>query len=130
MRQLFYVRKRRLEWRKVPKPGLQATTDAIVEPIVAARCDLDSAFLLHDMTPALRVGLALHILDPQVKDAFGLPAFEGPFPYGHECVARVVETGSDVARFRPGDVVVVPFQISCGSCPTCQLQLTAHCETN
>jgi hypothetical protein len=77
MQQLYYVKKRTLEWRDVPAPVLLASGDALVRPIAAARCDLDNAFLLRDMTPALRIGLALHMLDPLVKDTLGLPAFQG-----------------------------------------------------
>jgi threonine dehydrogenase-like Zn-dependent dehydrogenase len=130
MRQLYYVKKRHLEWREVPLPTLLYPSDALVRPIAAARCDLDNAFLLRDMSAALRIGLALHILDPLVRQTIGVPAFEGPFPYGHECVAEVVELGSDVSGFAVGDVVIVPFQLSCGHCFTCKLDLTAHCETD
>jgi threonine dehydrogenase-like Zn-dependent dehydrogenase len=130
MKQLYYVKKRRLEWRDVPEPTLLLPGDAIVRPIAAARCDLDNAFLLNDMSTAFRVGLALHVLDPLVKTSFGVPPFEGPFQYGHECVAEVVAVGADVKNFDTGDRVVVPFQLSCGHCGTCRLDLTAHCETD
>ncbi len=130
MKQLYYLKKRRLEWREVAAPTLQSTTDALVRPIAAARCDLDNAFLLRDMSAAVRIGLALHILDPLVRDTVGVPPFEGPFPYGHECVAEVVQLGSDVKGFALGDMVIVPFQLSCGHCGTCRLNLTAHCETD
>jgi threonine dehydrogenase-like Zn-dependent dehydrogenase len=130
MRQLYYLKKRRLEWRDVAVPTLLDAGDALVRPIAAARCDLDNAFLLRDMSTAVRIGLALHILDPLVKETIGVPPFEGPFPYGHECVAEVVELGPDVKGFTVGDVVVVPFQLSCGHCSTCRLNLTAHCETD
>jgi hypothetical protein len=59
MKQLFYVKKRVLEWREVPDTQLACDTDAIVAPLAAARCDLDVAFLNHVLTPALRAGLAL-----------------------------------------------------------------------
>jgi threonine dehydrogenase-like Zn-dependent dehydrogenase len=130
VKQLYYLKKRRLEWRDVEAPTLQSATDALVRPIAAARCDLDNAFLQHDMSAAVRIGLALHILDPLVKDAMGVPPFEGPFPYGHECVAEVVELGLDVKGFAVGETVIVPFQVSCGQCGTCRLNLTAHCETD
>jgi threonine dehydrogenase-like Zn-dependent dehydrogenase len=130
MQELYYLKKRKLEWRDVPPPILLGSGDALVRPIAAARCDLDNAFLLRDMTPALRAGLALHLVDPLVKDTLGIPAFEGPFPYGHECVAEVVELGSNVKSFAIGDVVIVPFQPSCGHCGSCRIDLTAHCETD
>jgi threonine dehydrogenase-like Zn-dependent dehydrogenase len=130
MKQLYYLKKRRLEWRDVAAPTLLSAADALVRPIAAARCDLDNAFLLHDMSTAIRIGLALHILDPLVRHTMGVPPFEGPFPYGHECVAEVVELGSDVQGLAVGDAVVVPFQLSCGHCGTCRRYLTAHCETD
>jgi threonine dehydrogenase-like Zn-dependent dehydrogenase len=130
MQQLYYVKKHELEWREVPAPRLLQADDALVRPIAAARCDLDNAFLLHDMSTALRVGLALHLVDPLVKDTLGVPPFQGPFPYGHECVAEIVELGPDVTNVERGDRVIIPFQLSCGHCRYCSLNLTAHCETD
>jgi threonine dehydrogenase-like Zn-dependent dehydrogenase len=128
MKVLYYVKKRKLEWRDTEPPSLLASGDALVRPIAAARCDLDNGFLFRNMTPALRIGLALHVLDPLAKDTLGLPAFEGPFPYGHECVAEIMELGATVSGFSIGDTV--PFQLSCGHCGSCQIDLTAHCETD
>jgi threonine dehydrogenase-like Zn-dependent dehydrogenase len=130
MRELYYLKKRKLEWREVVEPTLLQPGDALVRPIAAARCDLDTTFLLRDTSAAVRIGLALHILDPLVKDTFGVPPFEGPFPFGHECVGEVREVGPDVQSFKVGDLVVVPFQLSCGHCGTCKRNLTAHCETD
>jgi threonine dehydrogenase-like Zn-dependent dehydrogenase len=130
MQQLYYLKKRRLEWREVPEPTLLFTTDAIVRPLAAARCDLDSAFLLHDLAAPTRIAAALHMLDPLVKSSMGVPPFEGPFPYGHECVGEIVALGSDVKGFTLGQRVIVPFQVSCGHCGTCRINLTAHCETD
>jgi L-iditol 2-dehydrogenase len=39
---------------------------------------------------------------------------------GHELVGTVVETGPGVAGFRPGDRVVVPHHVACGSCEACR----------
>ncbi len=55
--------------------------------------------------------------------------FKGPFGIGHECVAQVTEVGAVVAEIKVGDVVVVPWAISCGSCQECRLGLTAKCST-
>ena len=51
-----------------------------------------------------------------------------PVAIGHECVAEVVEVGEEVASFAPGDLVVVPFQISCGACDRCRAGLTGDCR--
>lgn len=48
---------------------------------------------------------------------------------GHECIAEVMETGEDVRGFSRGDKVVIPFQVSCGTCPVCSSGLTSQCET-
>jgi alcohol dehydrogenase len=45
--------------------------------------------------------------------------FPGPFPVGHETVAEVVEVGDQVVARRPGDRVLVPYQLSCGTCVAC-----------
>ena len=38
---------------------------------------------------------------------------------GHEFAAEVLEVGSDVAGFSPGDLVVADSRVSCGKCPAC-----------
>lgn len=49
-----------------------------------------------------------------------------PFALGDECVAKVVETGDAVTTVTPGDLVVVPWSINCGTCDHCRAGLTAH----
>jgi threonine dehydrogenase-like Zn-dependent dehydrogenase len=48
---------------------------------------------------------------------------------GHEPMGIVEEVGSEVTNLKPGDRVVMPFQISCGSCFMCDRQLYTQCET-
>jgi threonine dehydrogenase-like Zn-dependent dehydrogenase len=103
MRQLTFVQPGQLEWWDVPSPQITGPSQALVEPIVVASCDLDR--------PILR----------------GEAPFPGPFAFGHEFVAKVVEVGEKVQRVTPGQVVVVPFQISCGTCHFCQRGLTGDC---
>src|SRR3954453_23211549 len=57
----------------------------------------------------------------------GATPFPTPLAFGHECVAEVLHTGSDVERVRPGQRVVVPFQISCGACAACPAAHTPNC---
>jgi threonine dehydrogenase-like Zn-dependent dehydrogenase len=48
---------------------------------------------------------------------------------GHEAMGIVEEVGPDVTGLAPGDRVVVPFQVSCGSCFMCGQGLQTQCET-
>lgn len=52
-----------------------------------------------------------------------------PFALGQECVARVTDVGDDVTTVTSGDLVVVPWSISCGTCGRCRNGLTAHCTS-
>jgi len=93
----------RLAWRDVPVPPPPGRLGAIVHPVAVATCDLDRALALGATPFALPVGL------------------------GHECVAEVLEVGERVTDVRPGQLVVVPFQINCGACPPCRGGRTGNC---
>jgi threonine dehydrogenase-like Zn-dependent dehydrogenase len=102
MRQLTFIKPGTFEWHDVPLPKLTADTDAIVKPVAVARCDLD-----------------LYI-------AAGVVPYPGPFAFGHEAVAEVVDAGPK-ANVKPGERVVVPFQLSCGRCDPCKRGYTNTC---
>ena len=104
MRELNFVEPGKLEWREAAEPTLEGDGEALVRPLAVATCDLDK-LLVRGFAPA-----------------------EGPFPFGHECVAEVTEVGSGVGSFQPGDVVSVPFQVSCGECERCRRGHTGNCE--
>jgi alcohol dehydrogenase len=93
----------RFAWREVPTPPAPGPEGAIVHPIAVATCDLDRLM------------------------ALGATPFLLPLHYGHECVAEVRSIGERVSTVRPGDRVVVPFQINCGSCLACRAGHTANC---
>jgi threonine dehydrogenase-like Zn-dependent dehydrogenase len=105
MRQLEITGKGSVRWADVPAPAIEGDGEALVRPLAVAMCDLDAAWLA------------------------GLIPFQDPFPLGHECVAEVIEVGDAVRATRPGDVVVVPFQISCGTCDACAAGHTGNCRT-
>jgi threonine dehydrogenase-like Zn-dependent dehydrogenase len=107
MRQLNFIRPGQLEWHDVPRPRLAADTDALVRPIAVARCDLDLYIATGTET--------------------GGRAFPGPFALGHEAVGLVTDAG-DAAGVVPGEMVVVPFQLSCGRCGNCQRGFTNTCS--
>jgi alcohol dehydrogenase len=104
VQELNFVEAGRLEWREAAEPRLEGDGEAIVRPLAVATCDLDR----------LLVG--------------GLAPVEGPFPFGHEGVAEVTDVGDAVEGFAPGDLVSVPFQVSCGACATCRRGHTGNCE--
>lgn len=103
MQALQYVGPKNLAWIDVPKPLLTTQADALVRPLAVATCDLD-----------------WHIIAGKVP-------FPAPFLLGHEFVGEVVETGSEVARFKAGDLVTVAFQPSCGVCGACGFGESAAC---
>ena len=104
MRQVEFIGKGHLEWREAAEPRLRGDREALVRPLSVATCDLDRLLVA------------------------GLAPVSEPFPFGHECVAEVTEIGDTVESVRPGDLVSVPFQISCGECATCRRGHTGNCE--
>lgn len=104
MRALVALPGGKLRWREVPAPRPPGPYGAIVHPIAAATCDIECPLAL-GATPLL---LPLHM--------------------GHECVAEVLSVGERVHEVKPGDRVIVPFQISCGACVPCKAGLTGNCE--
>jgi threonine dehydrogenase-like Zn-dependent dehydrogenase len=129
MRELQFIRTGQLEWRERPAPALEDPGDAIVRPFIAGRCDGDTLPLHRPVSRALQAGMALRLVDPVVACICGKVPFRGPFGIGHECVAEVVSVGAAVERVRPGDVVVVPWAVSCGTCAHCRRGLTSKCAT-
>ncbi len=60
--------------------------------------------------------------------------YRGRFPapagmiMGHENTGEVVEVGRDVEFIKKGDIVSVPFNVSCGKCRNCRERHTEICE--
>lgn len=129
MRELQLIRTGRLAWRDVEPARLQEPGDAIVRPFVAARCDGDTLPIHNRVSRALQVGIAVGAVDPVVACICGKVPFKGPFGIGHECVAEVVEVGDAVQAVEIGQVVVVPWAVSCGTCANCRRGLTSKCST-
>jgi len=104
MKALHFVRVGKLEWHDARDLTVQDPLEAIVRPIASTTCDLDRRII------------------------GGLISFGEDFPIGHECVAEVVDVGHKVRAVKRGDVVVVPWHISCGVCGECRQGLTAACS--
>ncbi|HZP44587.1 MAG TPA: alcohol dehydrogenase catalytic domain-containing protein [Candidatus Binataceae bacterium] len=105
MRELTFVGPGSVEWRDVPAPVIDGPNQALVRPIAVATCDLDVLLLRGKAS-----------------------MFGNNFAFGHECVAQVVEVSKGAGPFRPGDIVVPSFQITCGTCGRCRRALTGNCE--
>ena len=90
----------------VADPSIVDPTDAIVRITSSAICGSD-LHLYEVLGPFLSPGDVL----------------------GHEPMGIVEEVGPEVTHIKPGDRVVVPFNISCGHCWMCSRGLFAQCET-
>ncbi len=106
MRAVTWHGKRDVRVDTVPDPKIEQPTDAIIEITSTNICGSD-----------------LHLYE--VLGAFMKP---GDI-LGHEPMGIVREVGADVTNLSVGDRVVIPFQISCGSCYMCDHQLYTQCET-
>lgn len=100
---LQFVAPGHVEWQERPAPRIAGAGEALVRSLAASICDIDR--------PVLR----------------GTSPWHGPFAFGHEAVAEVVELSDDVTRFAVGDRVAVTWHINCGRCTNCAAGLTAHC---
>lgn len=56
------------------------------------------------------------------------PYAKQPLVMGHECVAEVIESGSDVTEILTGDLVTVQPQIFCNKCSECSSGHTNVCK--
>ena len=90
----------------VPDPVLQEPTDVVIEVTSSGICGSD-LHLIEVMAPFMSVGDVM----------------------GHEPMGIVREVGSEVTELKAGDRVVVPFNISCGTCWMCNQGLQSQCET-
>ena len=90
----------------VPDPAIREPNDAIVRITSTAICGSD----LH----LYRV-LSMYMEPGDIL--------------GHEPMGIVEEVGPEVTHIRPGDRVVIPFNIACGHCFMCERDLQSQCET-
>lgn len=88
-----------------PDPVIEHSNDAIVRVTRSAICGSD-LHLYHGLVPDTRVGTT----------------------FGHEFTGVVEDVGSSVENLKVGDRVLVPFNISCGSCYFCQRELYGNCH--
>ena len=129
VRELAFIRSGRLAWRDSDAAILKDRGDAIVRPFIAARCDGDTLPIHRPVSRLMQAGIAVRAIDPVVGCICGRVPFRGPFAIGHECVAQVLAVGTGVHSVRVGEMVVVPWAVSCGTCDPCRRGLTSKCAT-
>jgi threonine dehydrogenase-like Zn-dependent dehydrogenase len=106
MKAVTFHGKRDVRVEKVPDPKIEEPTDAIVRVTSSGICGSD-----------------LHLYE-----VMGPFMGEGDI-MGHEPIGVVEEVGSEVTQIKPGDRVVIPFNVSCGDCFMCKQGLYSQCET-
>ncbi|MGH3912605.1 MAG: zinc-dependent alcohol dehydrogenase [Pseudonocardiaceae bacterium] len=106
MKAVTWHGKRDVRVDTVPDPKIQDPTDVIVRITSTGICGSD----LH----------LYEVLGPFLEEGDIL---------GHEPMGVVEEVGSGVTELRPGQRVVIPFNISCGTCFMCGQGLHSQCET-
>jgi threonine dehydrogenase-like Zn-dependent dehydrogenase len=106
MKAVTWHGKRDVRVDTVPDPSIQDPADVIVRVTSSGICGSD-LHLYEVLGPFLEVGDIL----------------------GHEPMGIVEEVGADVTELAPGDRVVVPFNVSCGTCFMCSRGLHSQCET-
>jgi threonine dehydrogenase-like Zn-dependent dehydrogenase len=106
MRAVTWQGKRSVTVDDVPDPKIQQPTDAIIKVTTTNICGSD-----------------LHLYE-----TLGMFMSAGDI-LGHEPMGIVEEVGAEVTAIKPGDRVVIPFQISCGTCYMCKEHLFTQCET-
>lgn len=95
----------RVRTRQKPVPDILHPQDAIVRVTRSCICGSD-LHLYHGLVPDTRVGTT----------------------FGHEFTGIVEAVGPEVQNLKPGDHVLVPFNIACGQCTFCKQGLFGNCH--
>lgn len=107
MKAVTYRGPRKMRVVEKPRPVLEHPNDVVVRVTRTAICGSD-LHLYHGLVPDTRVGAT----------------------FGHEFAGVVEDVGCSVASLQPGDRIVVPFNVACGTCFFCQRGLTSSCENS
>lgn len=96
---------RRVRIDHKPEPEILHPQDAVVRVTRSCICGSD-LHLYNGSVPDTRVGTT----------------------FGHEVTGIVEEVGPEVQKLKPGDHVLVPFNIACGKCVFCQQEMYGNCH--
>lgn len=107
MRALCWDGVNELGVHRVPDPGIVNPHDVVAKVILSSVCGSD-----------------LHLLGGYV------PTMQSGDVIGHEFLAEVIETGSEVRNLSPGDRVVVSSIIGCGDCFFCKHEDWSLCDNS
>jgi len=105
MKALCWHGKKDIRCDTVPDPQIEHPRDAIVKVSSCAICGSD-LHLFNGFIPGMKRGDIV----------------------GHEFMGEVMEVGSENAKLKVGDRVVVPFTIICGECEQCRRGNFSVCE--
>jgi glutathione-independent formaldehyde dehydrogenase len=105
MKAVVYKGIRKVAVEDIEEAHIQEPTDALLKITSAAICGSD-----------------LHMYD-------GRTSFEEGRSLGHEIMGVIERVGDSVTQIKPGDRVVLPFNISCGDCFNCNRGYTSGCLT-
>jgi threonine dehydrogenase-like Zn-dependent dehydrogenase len=106
MKAVTWHGRRDMRVEEVPDPQIKEPEDVIVKVTSTGLCGSD-LHLYETLGPFMTPGDVV----------------------GHEPMGVVQEVGSGVTNLKVGDRVVVPFNVSCGTCWMCQRDLFSQCET-
>ncbi|EEF57815.1 glutathione-independent formaldehyde dehydrogenase [Pedosphaera parvula] len=105
MKALVYNGPRDVQIKEVPEAKIEKPTDVLVKITSTNICGSD-----------------LHMYEGRTNVEVGKVL-------GHENLGEVVEVGKAVEKIKMGDMVCLPFNISCGHCKNCERGLTGFCLT-
>ena len=104
MKAVVYQGEGRIALEERPIPKIQDEKDAIVEVTLTTICSSD-IHIKHGAVPKAVPGTIL----------------------GHEFVGKVIQTGRDVKKVKPGDRVSVNVETFCGECFFCKRGFVNNC---
>jgi len=105
MKAIVYKGPSQVAVEEVEDPRIEGANDAIVKVTTTAICGSD-----------------LHMYE-------GRTAAEPGIIFGHENLGTIEEVGAGVTAIKPGDRVVMPFNVACGFCKNCVDGYTGYCLT-